>query len=75
MRASRARCRKKGSNIFLRTHHPPSFIKNLQFVMLTAMIAALLAAPLVQGHGAMVHPRSRNSIDFPEVKNDPSKGE
>jgi len=28
----------------------------------------------VHGHGAMVHPRSRNSIDWAEVPDDPSKG-
>ena len=28
----------------------------------------------VDGHGAIVHPRSRNSIDWSEVPDDPSKG-
>jgi hypothetical protein len=34
----------------------------------------LVTSPLAWGHGSMVHPRSRNSVDWPEVKNDPSKG-
>ena len=35
-------------------------------------LAAVVA--IAHGHGAMVHPRSRNSIDWEEVPNDPSKG-
>ena len=29
---------------------------------------------VVHGHGAMVHPRSRNSIDWEEVPDDPHRG-
>ena len=36
------------------------------------VLTTLFAA--VRGHGAMVHPRSRNSIDYAEVPDDPSKG-
>ena len=37
-------------------------------------LIALAFLPLAAGHGAMVHPRSRNSIDYEEIKNDPSRG-
>jgi len=37
-------------------------------------LLAVIATPLVAAHGAMVTPRSRNSVDWTEVKDDPSKG-
>ena len=44
----------------------------MKSVMLALALAALVAT--VHGHGAMVHPRSRNSIDWAEVPDNPSKG-
>ena len=34
----------------------------------------LLLTPHVKAHGAMVTPRSRNTIDYEEIHDDPSKG-
>jgi len=42
-------------------------------LQLAALAAACLAA-VVLGHGAMVEPRSRNSVDWTEVPNDGGKG-
>jgi hypothetical protein len=41
---------------------------------LAALCSIAVSLTTVDGHGAMVTPRSRNSVDWTEVKNDPSKG-
>lgn len=41
-------------------------------VFLVCTVSLLVVT--IHGHGAMVHPRSRNSIDWQEVPDDPSKG-
>ena len=47
-------------------------------MMRTGVPSTFCSLPLLfisaNGHGAMVTPRSRNSVDWLEVKNDPSKG-
>ena len=43
-------------------------------MMLKFLVASALLPVTVDGHGALVTPRSRNAVDWDEVPNDPSKG-